>query len=154
MATEVVEKRSVSHVLGHDIYWSIFTADTVQLDQVLVLKFPEGNNRIFVKSNPIKRSLDSGSSHRSTHVITLASSMKSSSDIVPSFIIFTATSMEPRHFPLRTTPNCPEPSSSSKSSSAGSISHLSAYQGFKNIQIFKTFRLILLEVSFLNDYEP
>lgn len=44
-------------------------------------------------------------SESDTYVMTLASSIKSSSDIVPSFIIFTATSIDPRHFPLRTTPN-------------------------------------------------
>lgn len=63
-----------------------------------------------------------------THVITLASSIKSSSDMVPSFIILTATSIDPRQMPLRTTPNWPEPSSSNKCSSAGSISHLSVME--------------------------
>ena len=56
-------------------------------------------------------------------VITLASSMKSSSDMVPSFIIFTATSVVPLYLPLRTTPNWPEPSSSNRVNSVGSISH-------------------------------
>ncbi|CAN7989808.1 unnamed protein product [Ixodes pacificus] len=45
--------------------------------------------------------------------------------MVPSFIILTATSRHPRHLPLRTTPNCPLPSSSRSASSEGSISHLS-----------------------------
>lgn len=45
--------------------------------------------------------------------------------MVPSFIIFTAVSIYPRHLARRTTPNCPEPNSSSKTNSLGSISHLS-----------------------------
>ena len=62
---------------------------------------------------------------RITDVMTLASSMKSSSLMVPSFIILTATSILARHLPRRTTPNWPEPSSSKSVSSDGSISHLS-----------------------------
>lgn len=57
--------------------------------------------------------------------MTLASSIKSSSLIVPSFIILTATSILALHLPRRTTPNCPDPNSSSRVSSDGSISHLS-----------------------------
>lgn len=68
-------------------------------------------------------------SHRNikkhTHVMTLASSMKSSSDMVPPFIILTAVSIEPRHLPRRTTPNWPDPNSSSSINSDGWISHLS-----------------------------
>lgn len=37
-----------------------------------------------------------------TYVITLASSMKSSSDIAPSFIILTATIIFPRYVPFLT----------------------------------------------------
>lgn len=62
---------------------------------------------------------------KKTHVMTLASSMKSSSDIVPLFIILTAVSIDPRHFPWRTTPNWPDPNSSSSINSDGWISHLS-----------------------------
>ena len=57
--------------------------------------------------------------------MTLASSMKSSSLMVPSFIILTATSILALHLPRRTTPNWPDPSSSKSVSSDGSISHLS-----------------------------
>lgn len=51
--------------------------------------------------------------------------MKSSSDMVPTFIILTAVSIDPRHFARRTTPNWPDPSSSRIISSDGWISHLS-----------------------------
>lgn len=82
-----------------------------------------------------------------THVITLASSIKSSSDMVPSFIILTATSMDPRHVPLRTTPNWPEPSSSNKCSSAGSISHLSVMENrrFSSFTFYRA-RLLLYNI--------
>lgn len=56
-------------------------------------------------------------------VITLASSMKSYSDMVPSFISLTATSILPFHLPCRTTPNWPDPSSSINCNSDALISH-------------------------------
>uniref|UniRef100_A0A0E9XHA3 Uncharacterized protein n=1 Tax=Anguilla anguilla TaxID=7936 RepID=A0A0E9XHA3_ANGAN len=54
--------------------------------------------------------------------MTLASAMKSSSDIEPSLIILTATSCCPCNFPYFTTPNCPLPSSFMKVRWCGSIS--------------------------------
>jgi hypothetical protein len=114
--SQVVQQRAVSHVLGHNEDRSILTADSVQLDQIGMLQFPTIppplTHRQLANSNII-------------YVMTFASSMKSSSDIVPSFIIFTATSIEPLHLPLLTTPNWPLPSSSSSISSVWSISHLS-----------------------------
>lgn len=61
---------------------------------------------------------------KTTYLITLASSMNSSSLIVPSFIILTATCNAPS-FPCRTTPNWPEPNSSIRFNWLGSTSHLS-----------------------------
>lgn len=52
-----------------------------------------------------------------------ASSMKSSSDMEPSLIIFMATSCWPCHFPYFTTPNWPVPRSLMKVRLRGSISH-------------------------------
>ena len=63
-----------------------------------------------------------------THIITLASSMKSSSYIAPSRIALMATLYCALHFPRRTTPNKPLPSSLMKVSSEGLISHFSVKQ--------------------------
>lgn len=60
-----------------------------------------------------------------TYIITLASSMKSSSDIAPSLIVLMATLMVAFHLPSWTTPNCPWPSSLMNISSDGFNSHSS-----------------------------
>lgn len=106
------------HVLGDDVDGPVLRADAIQLHQVGMLKFAATRSELNWDST-------GRGSDCMTHVMTLASSMKSSSDIVPPFIIFTAVSIEPRHFPRRTTPNWPEPSSSISISSDGWISHLS-----------------------------
>lgn len=60
-----------------------------------------------------------------TYIITLASSMKSSSDIAPSLMVLMATLMVAFHLPSWTTPNCPRPSSFMNVSSDGFNSHSS-----------------------------
>lgn len=59
-----------------------------------------------------------------THIMTLASSLKSSSDMHSSRIIFTAT-FTFFHFASKTSPNWPEPNSRPSVSSARFISHSS-----------------------------
>lgn len=60
-----------------------------------------------------------------TYIITLASSMKSSSDMEPSLMALIATWICDRHSPKWTTPNWPLPISFIKANSDGSISHFS-----------------------------
>lgn len=118
------------HVFGYNINWSMFWANTIQLHQIWMLKFTVGyeNMKKDNRQTLIEFQLKEMTMRLTvwmTYVMTFASSMKSSSDIVPPFIILTAVSIDPRHFPRRTTPNWPEPSSSSNINSDGWISHLS-----------------------------
>ncbi len=62
-----------------------------------------------------------------TYIMTLASSLKSSSDMHSSRIIFTATLVS-LNFPSSTRPNWPLPNSWPKVSSSGSTSHWSVKQ--------------------------
>lgn len=109
------------HVFSNYINWTMLRTDSIQLNQILMLQFPakftQKMSPIHSKANQTKKMIP--------YVMTFASSMKSSSDIVPPFIIFTAVSIDPRHLPRRTTPNWPEPNSSSSINSDGCISHLS-----------------------------
>ena len=88
---------------------------------IRLIRRPEWNR------NRMERKMRKETTNEKWHhyVMTLASSIKSSSLIVPSFTILTATSILPLHLPRRTTPNWPDPNSSSSVSSEGSISHLS-----------------------------
>lgn len=60
------------------------------------------------------------------HIMTLASSMKSSSYMDPSLMVLMATFCCSLHLPSLTTPNCPEPTSFMGVSSLGLMSHFSA----------------------------
>lgn len=73
------------------------------------------------------RTGNQGAKH-TTHIMTLASSMKSSSYMAPSRIALMATLYCALHFPRRTTPNRPLPSSLMNVSSEGLISHFSIKQ--------------------------
>lgn len=75
------------------------------------------------------------------HIMTLASSMKSSSYMAPSLMALMATLCWSRHLPNLTTPNCPEPTSFMKVSSLGLISHFSAG---RDVGLTESWRFYLL----------
>lgn len=126
--SEVRQQAAVGQKLSDDVNGSLFGADAVQLDQVLMAQLPglkkRGRKLVFltevketawcvvvalsVQLQPTEmqptmcRMLDS---FNFAYIMILASSMKSSSDMEPSLIILMATSCWPCHFPYFTTPN-------------------------------------------------
>lgn len=51
MSSQVVQKRSIPHVLRHDEYGSVFTAYPVKLNQIGVLQFSENKNFYIISQN-------------------------------------------------------------------------------------------------------
>ena len=114
---EVRQQAAIGKELGHYINGPLFGAHAVQLDQVLVAKLPGLSKKetevMSYRSFSTKSSLSfpiyqlrlNSDSFCFAHIMILASSMKSSSDMEPSLIILMATSCWPCHFPYFTTPN-------------------------------------------------
>lgn len=126
--SEVRQQAAVGQKLSDDVNGSLFGADAVQLDQILMAQLPglkkrrgklvflaevkETTRRVMVALSVQLQPAEMQPSTRRmpysfyfAYIMILASSMKSSSDMEPSLIILMATSCWPCHFPYFTTPN-------------------------------------------------